>query len=99
MVGRHGNPGYSSSIWWPLAKLSRTKLLRRERKLFGKQLQQAPGNVENGRQQHQAEEGFLLQARWNEQWMVDPYWEVDPQSPEDSPEDQPGSSSSRTASS
>ena len=72
-------------------KYHEPKFLRNERRVIEEQLQQAIRNVENQNQQEPAG-GFQPETRRQEQWTVDPFWDVDrPQAPANA-EDRPGSS-------
>ena len=67
------------------------KFLRNERRVIEEQHQQAIRNVENQSQQEPAG-GFQPETRRQEQWTVDPFWDVDrPQAPANA-EDRPGPS-------
>ena len=50
------------------------RLLRNEKRTIEEQLQLAIQNIENG--QVKQPQGFQPQERRNEQWTVDPFWEV-----------------------
>ena len=54
------------------------KFLINKRRIFEEQLQQAIRNLQRGENQQQAW-GFQLRAIRQEQWKVDPFWEVDHQ--------------------
>ena len=72
-------------------KYHEPKFLRNERRVIEEQLQQAITNVENQSQQEPAG-GFQPETRRQEQWTVDPFWDVDrPQAPANT-EDRPGPS-------
>ena len=72
-------------------KYHEPKFLRNERRVIEEQLQQAIRNVENQNQQEPAG-GFQPETRRQEQWTVDPFWDVDrPQTPANT-EDRPGPS-------
>ena len=72
-------------------KYHEPKFLRNERRVIEEQLQQPIRNVENQSQQEPAG-GFQSETRRQEQWTVDPFWDVDrPQTPANT-EDRPGPS-------
>ena len=72
-------------------KYHEPKFLRNERRVIEEQLQQAIRNVENQSQQEPTG-GFQPETRRQEQWTVDPFWDVDrPQAPANT-EDRPGPS-------
>ena len=72
------------------------KLLRNERRIIEEQLQQAIRNL--GGENQPPEGGFQSQTRRQEQWTVDPFWEVErpQQSAATETNEQPGTSSSKT---
>ena len=75
-----------------MEKYHEPKFLRKERRITEERLQTAMRNIES-RQPIQPE-GFQPQKRRNEQWTVDPFWEVDrPQRKQLQQEDEPGPSS------
>ena len=57
-------------------KYHEPKFLRNERRVIEEQLQQAIRNVEN-RNQKEPTGGFQPETRRQEQWTVDPFWDVD----------------------
>ena len=84
-------PGIYRQSGGRLKKYHETNFLRNEKLVIVEQLQQAIRNIEDSRQQEQAE-GLQPQSKRQEQWTVDPFWVVDrPQAPEN-PEDRPGPS-------
>ena len=56
-------------------KYQKSRFLRKIRLIFEVQLQAAIRKVENRRREQP--QGFQPQERWNEQWTVDPFSEVD----------------------
>ena len=72
-------------------KYHEPKFLRNERRVIEEQLQQAIRNVDSQSQQESAG-GFQPETRRQEQWTVDPFWDVGrPQAPANA-EDRPGPS-------
>ena len=57
-------------------KYHEPKFLRNERRVIEEQLQQAIRNIENQSQQEPTG-GFQPETRRQEQWTVDPFWDVD----------------------
>ena len=77
-------------------KYHEPKFLRNERRVIEEQLQQAIIKVENQSQQEPAG-GFQPETRREEQWTVDPFWDVDrPQAPANA-EDRPGHSTTKNS--
>ena len=77
------------------------KFLRNERKVFEERLQQILNSQKQGdiRQQiePQQKRGFQPQTRQAEQWIVDPFWDIDRPTPAQSIQyDQPETSTSNT---
>ena len=71
-----------------MEEIPQAKISPDERKIIEERLQSAIQNLSG--QQQQQPQGFQPQQRLNEQWTVDPFWELDrPQRPQE----QPGTSS------
>ena len=81
----------SGGLW---KKYHEPRLLCNERRIMEEQLPIAIRNIHN--RQADQPQGFQLQERCNEQWTVDPFWEVDrPQRQQLQREDEPRPSSSK----
>ena len=74
-------------------KYHEPKFIKNERRVIEEQLQQAIRNIADRRQQEEAGGCFNRKVEGkNEQWTVDPFWDVDrPQAPVN-PKDRPGPS-------
>ena len=72
-------------------KLDEPRFLRNERRIIEERLQRVIRNIES--RQPTQPQGFQPQERRNEQWTVDPFWEVDRPQRQQLQQEEPGASS------
>ena len=72
-------------------KLHEPRFLRNERRIIEERLQRVIRNIES--RQPTQPQGFQPQERRNEQWTVDPFWEVDRPQRQQLQQEEPGASS------